>query len=256
MSNERRSVTLGRLPLADVSRARSRSTAPTIRRVQRRTVTILVSTITAIGVLAGCDTGDGKQLQPYDPGDYPTQTVASTVEDSFGTAATFDVDSGAGASSASPAAIVEPFSVVAPWQDGGEIDPRFTCDGLDVAPAISWGSVPAGTVEVAIAFVDDSAVSDGQPFVHWVMGGLDPAEIALTEGDAPPGALQALNFFGDVDYGGPCPPPGEEPHLYRLTAYALNQQLELADGDTAVEFLDTIAKLTIASSDVTGFYQR
>ncbi len=217
---------------------------------------MLVSTITAVAVLAGCDTGDGKQLQRYDPADYPIQTVASTVADAVGTAPTFGVDPGAETSSVPTAATVEPFSMVAPWQDGGDIEPRFTCDGLDVAPAVSWGGVPGGTVEVAIALVDDSAVSDGQPFVHWVIGGLDPAEIALTEGDAPPGTLQALNFFGDVDYGGPCPPPGEEPHLYRLTAYALNQQLELADGDTAVEFLDTIAKLTIASTDVTGFYQR
>ena len=224
--------------------------------MQRRTVTILVSAITGAAVLAGCDTGDGKQLQPYDPADYPSQTVASTVEDAFGTAPTFGVGEDAVASSVSPAATIEPFSVVAPWMDGGEIDSRFTCDGLDVAPAISWGAVPAGTVEVALTLVDDSAVSDGQPFVHWVIGGLDPAEIALTEGDAPLGALQALNFFGDVAYGGPCPPPGEEPHLYRLTAYALNQQLELADGDTATEFLDTIATLTIASTDVTGFYQR
>jgi Raf kinase inhibitor-like YbhB/YbcL family protein len=125
-----------------------------------------------------------------------------------------------------------------------------------VAPAISWGAVPAGTAEIAVALVDDSAVSDGRPFVHWVIGGLDPGEIAVVEGDVPPGALQALNFFGDVGYGGPCPPPGDDPHLYRLTAYALNQQLELADGDPATEFLDIIATLTIASTDVTGFYQR
>ena len=145
---------------------------------------------------------------------------------------------------------------MAPWLDGATIDPRHTCDGEDVAPAVSWGGAPPGTAEIAIAMVDDSAVSDGQPFVHWVIGGIDPAEIALVEGDVPPGAIQALNFFGDVGYGGPCPPPGDEPHLYRLTAYALNQQLELADGDTATEFLATIATISIASSDVTGLYQR
>ena len=78
----------------------------------------------------------------------------------------------------------------------------------------------------------------------------------MVEGDVPPGAVQALNFFGDVGYGGPCPPPGDEPHLYRLTAYALNQQIELADGDGATEFLDIIATVAVASMDVTGFYQR
>lgn len=215
-----------------------------------------MSTITAVGVLAGCDTGDGKQLQPYDPADYPTQTVTSTVDDVVGTGAALDVDPDQGAASVLPPADVEPFSLVAPWTDGGEIDARFTCDGLDVAPAVSWGAVPDGTVEVALTLVDDSAVSDGQPFVHWVVAGLDPRELALTEADTPVGALQGLNFFGDVGYGGPCPPPGDEPHLYRLTAYALNQQLELADGVPAIEFLDTIATFTVASTDVTGFYQR
>jgi Raf kinase inhibitor-like YbhB/YbcL family protein len=223
--------------------------------VNGRTGTISIAAA-AVLLLVACDTGDGKQLQPYDPADYPSQTVAPTVEEQF------DVDPSAGfpldpnGDAGSPDGTSEPFDLAAPWVDGGDIDPRYTCDGLDVAPAISWGAVPAGTAEIAVALVDDSAVSDGRPFVHWVIGGLDPAEIAVVEGDVPPGALQALNFFGDVGYGGPCPPPGDDPHLYRLTAYALNQQLELADGDAATEFLDIIATLTIASTDVTGFYQR
>jgi len=228
----------------------------------------------ALALLVGCDTGDGKQLKPYDPADYPSQTVPPTVEDEFDIDPTTDFDSGGldggvdsggldgGVDSvlvgdaATPDGTTEPFNLAAPWLDGGDIDPRHTCDGLNVSPALSWGAVPAGTVEIALAMVDDSAVSNGQPFVHWVIGGLDPAEIALAEGDVPLGTPQALNFFGDVGYGGPCPPPGDEPHLYRLTAYALNQQLELADGDLATEFLDTIATLTVASTDVTGFSQR
>ena len=201
----------------------------------------------AVLVMAGCDTGDGKQLQPYDPADYPSQTVATTLAPTV--SGELDLDPG-------PAGTVESLQLAAPWLDGGDIDPRHTCDGLDVSPAVSWGAVPAGTVEIALALVDDSAVSEGQPFVHWVIGGLDPAEIALVEGDVPPGALQALNFFGDVGYGGPCPPPGDDAHQYRLTAYALNQQLELADGTPATEFLETMATITIASTDVTGFSQR
>jgi Raf kinase inhibitor-like YbhB/YbcL family protein len=223
--------------------------------VNGRTGTICIAAAAAL-VLAACDTGDGKQLQPYDPSDYPTPTVSPTVEDGFDVVPSTDVAVEPSAVVSSPDGSVEAFALAAPWVDGGDVDPRYTCDGLDVAPALSWGAVPAGTVEIAVALVDDSAVSDGQPFVHWVIGGLDPAEIAVVEGDVPPGALQALNFFGDVGYRGPCPPPGGEAHLYRLTAYALNQQLELADGDAATEFLNTIATLMIASTDVTGYYQR
>lgn len=229
--------------------------APSLRRVTRRTATICFVALGAL-VLAACDTGDGKQLKPYDPADYPSQTVATTVPGDTAAELVVPTDDVPSSLDGELAAGAEPFNLAAPWLDGGDIDPRYTCDGGNLAPALAWGAVPAGTVEIAIALVDDSAVSDGQPFVHWVIAGLDPTEIALAEGDVPPGALQALNFFGDVGYGGPCPPPGDEAHLYRLTAYALNQQLELADGDPATEFLDVIATLTVASTDVTGFYRR
>ena len=213
--------------------------------------------ICALAVIAaGCDTGDGKELKPYDPADYPPPVVETTVaEDTIaeGFGSELVVDPTADTDVEVPD---EPFTLAAPWLDGGDIDPRHTCDGTNVSPALSWGAVPEGTVEIAISLVDDSAVSEGQPFVHWVIGGLDPSEIAVVEGDVPETAVQALNFFGDVGYGGPCPPVGDEPHLYRLTAYALNQRLELADGVPAAEFLDVIATLTVASVDVTGFYQR
>jgi Raf kinase inhibitor-like YbhB/YbcL family protein len=205
------------------------------------TCTSLIGALALIATLAGCDTDDGKQLKAYDLADYPSQAIPPTtlVADEF---------------------IIDPsnegFTVLAPWADGTAIDPRYTCDGANISPAIGWSAVPAGTVDVALVMVDDSAVSDGQPFVHWVIGGLDPTDVAVVDGDIPPGALQALNFFGDVGYGGPCPPPGAEPHLYRLTVYALGQQLELTNGDLATEFLDIIATTALASTDVTGFYQR
>jgi Raf kinase inhibitor-like YbhB/YbcL family protein len=206
-------------------------------------------------VLASCDTDDGKTLRDFDPADYPAPTPTTEV------AGTEVVGNGAEGGVTLPPgpeveAAIELFTLTAPWAQGGPIDPDQTCDGLDVAPALSWGGVPDGTVEIVIALVDDSAVSEGEPFVHWVIGGLDPDEIALAEGDVPDGAVQALNFFGDVGYGGPCPPPGDEAHVYRLTAYALNSSSQVADGTRATEFLTAIAPLTLRSTDLSGTYQR
>jgi Raf kinase inhibitor-like YbhB/YbcL family protein len=207
-------------------------------------------------IAVGCDTGDGKQLRPYDPADYPAPAPTTEVGDSIGPVENFDDAVNSFPPADVDAVTPESFTLTAPWLDGGAIDARYTCDDLDVAPSLSWGGVPDGTVEIAITMVDDSAVSDGQPFVHWVVAGLDPNEIALVEGDLPDGAAQALNYFGDVDYGGPCPPPGDDPHLYRLTAYALNTPLQLADGTLANEFLEAIAQATIGSTDLNGTYQR
>ncbi len=224
-----------------------------------RTATLGVATaLFALGA-AACDTGDGKQLQPYDPADYPPPVDTSDVSTSF------EIDVGQFSAPAPgpelalslpPADAVEAFTISAPWADGQPIDTRHTCDGLDVAPAVSWGAVPEGTAEIAIALVDDSSVSNGRPFVHWVIAGLDPAEIALVEGDVPPDAIQALNFFGNVGYDGPCPPPGDDAHQYRLTAYALNTELGAADGTLATELLDSIAAVTIGSADLITTYQR
>jgi Raf kinase inhibitor-like YbhB/YbcL family protein len=228
--------------------------------------TALATVLTIVVVLSSCDTGDGKQLQPFDPADYPQAaptTLDAAVDTAFDTAFDAGLDAGTvlGGDDNASASLPEPagagaFSLIGPWGPGETIDPRHTCDGENVAPALSWGGVPDGTVEIAIAMFDDSAVSDGQPFVHWVIGGLDPGEIALGEADVPDGAVQALNFFGDVGYGGPCPSPGAAPHLYRLTAYALNTRLERADGTLATEFLDAIAIATLRSTDLSGFYQR
>jgi Raf kinase inhibitor-like YbhB/YbcL family protein len=208
-------------------------------------------------VLGACDTGDGTDLQPFDPADYPapvestTPSVDTTAEPAFATLP--GPDATGTAADATPA---DQFAVTASWDEGEALDVRHTCDGDDISPAVRWDGVPDGTVEIALALVDDSTVSEGQPFVHWVVAGIDPADGAVPEGQVPEGAPQALNFFGDIGYGGPCPPPGDEPHRYRLTAYALNSRLDRADGSLATEFLEDIAGVTVGSADLTGTYVR
>jgi Raf kinase inhibitor-like YbhB/YbcL family protein len=238
-------------------------------RTATRRCLLAVGAVLGLLALTGCDTGDGKTLQDFDPADYPDPTPSTQIEGTeggssvvIGTGFEGAVDEGflsttvAGAPATATPGSIELFTLTAPWVQGGPIDPDQTCDGLDVAPALSWGGVPSGTAEIVIALVDDSAVSNGEPFVHWVIGGLNPDEIAVAEGDLPEGAVQALNFFGDVGYGGPCPPPGDEAHVYRLTAYALNSPSQVADGTRATEFLTAIAPLTLRSTDLSGTYQR
>lgn len=213
--------------------------------------------IASILLLAACDTGDGKQLRPVDPAD----TTSSTVPlDSIGAGdATLPAASDGAGDATTPLPTTpdtRTFEVIAPWLDGAEIDSRYACDGLDTAPAVSWGSPPAGTEELAVAMVDESAISDDVPFVHWVIAGILPSEVTLIEGDLPAGAVQAINFFGDVGYSGPCPPLGEDPHEYKITVYALNQPLGLADRTPATEFLDVIETFAIGSTDLTGTFQR
>jgi len=214
----------------------------------------LFGLVASVGLLAACDAGDGKELRPVDP----AATTSSTVplESVGGSTATLPSVSYAVNSSLPTNAAPAIFEISAPWLDGAPIDSRFACDGLDIAPAVSWGTAPPGTVEIAIVMVDESAVSNGIPFVHWVIAGIQPDEITLIEGDVPEGAVQAINFFGDVGYGGPCPPIDDPAHNYKLTVYALNQPLELADRTPATEFLDAIENVAIGSTDLSGTFER
>jgi len=142
-------------------------------------------------------------------------------------------------------------TVLAPWRDGSAIDTRFTCDGLNVAPPLSWSAAPAGTVEIAITLAD----IDAPGYTHWVIAGIPATMIALNEDTVPLGAYEAVNGNGDLGYTGPCPPAGTS-HTYVITVHSLDATTELGDGATGAEVITAISNVEIASAEVTGTYAR
>jgi hypothetical protein len=168
------------------------------------------------------------------------------------TAAPATVPPGEGAFVTAPSTTTLPasFQLVAAWPNGAAIPARHTCDGPDVAPALSWTTVPIDAVELAVTMVDLDA-----SFVHWVMFGISPTRTGLAEDEVPPGAIEWPNDFGDVGYGGPCPPGGDT-HTYLYTVHALNQQVEVADDAAATEVVDLLNQTSILQSSVSGTYAR
>jgi Raf kinase inhibitor-like YbhB/YbcL family protein len=157
-----------------------------------------------------------------------------------------------GAASASTGAVAAaPFTLAAPWDNGGAIDARFTCDGEDVSPLLAWTAPPAGTVELALLVSDDDA--DG--FVHWAAVGIAPAAGEVAEGGPIAGAIEGVNDFGQPGWGGPCPPAGET-HTYRLALYALDQQTELPDGFSGTDLRAVAGPAALAITEMTGTYTR
>lgn len=147
---------------------------------------------------------------------------------------------------------VEPTDfVTAPWADGAAIDERFSCEGLNVAPALSWTAAPLGTAEIAITLED----LDAPTFVHWVIAGISPDTLSIDEAEVPIGAYQATNGVGDIGYTGPCPPAGSE-HLYLVTVHYLGVPSGLTDGVAGDELYATIATAEVATAEVTGTFSR
>ncbi len=202
----------------------------------------MVALAASIVVLAACDTGDGKELRP------PTQPAPTTTVAPDPTVEELDE---LGAIDTLPAEPVTGFQVVTPWAPLAPIDPRYSCDGDDVSPSISWSVPPDGTVELAVVLRD----LDADGLVHWLVTGIDPSFGAIPEGAIPGSAVVRTNSFGVAGWSGPCPPAGEE-HEYFLTVYALNRTLEAADDTPADEVVDLLERLAIAAADRSGTFAR
>ena len=143
------------------------------------------------------------------------------------------------------------------FRDGSSIPKRFTCDGSDVSPALSWGDPPAGTRSLAI-IADDPDAPAGT-WVHWVLYDLPADTRKLPEGVAkdrelPNGALQGRNDFGKIGYNGPCPPRGSE-HRYFFKLYALDSRTGLKAGATKSELERTMKGHILSQAQLVGKFQ-
>ena len=110
---------------------------------------------------------------------------------------------------------------------GQPIPKKYTCEGGDASPPLSWASVPAGTKSLALIVDDPDAPDPDAPrmtWVHWVVYNIPASASGFAEGVSsgglPPGAVEGPNDFGRVRYGGPCPPVGTHRYFHKL--YALD----------------------------------
>jgi len=141
---------------------------------------------------------------------------------------------------------------------GGSIPKKFTCDGPDVSPALTWTAPPAGTQSFALV-MDDPDAPVGT-WVHWVLYDLPAAARELAENvpkseELAGGARQGRNDFRKTGYGGPCPPPGP-PHRYFFKLYALDAKLNLKAGATKADVEKAMKGRILAQAELVGRYGR
>lgn len=146
----------------------------------------------------------------------------------------------------------------ASFSSGGTIPKKFTCDGPDISPQLSWKQVPARTETFAL-IVDDPDAPAGT-WVHWLLYNLPATTKELAEGvekqeQLSSGALQGRNDFRKIGYGGPCPPPGT-PHRYNFKLYALDTKLNLKPGATKPELEGAMKGHILGETELIGRYGR
>lgn len=142
-------------------------------------------------------------------------------------------------------------TMTAPFTVDAPIPQKYTCDGQNVSPALTWAGLPEGTVEVAIQVIDLEA----EDYTHWVITGLNPQAGGIKEGEVPVGALQAKNSAGKTGYTGPCPPKGST-HNYLFEVDALDSHVSLPNGTDADTMLQAVGSATIQSASTSGTVTR
>jgi len=149
------------------------------------------------------------------------------------------------------------------FSDGRAIPRRYTEDGVDLSPALSWSGPPDGSTRELALIVDDPDAPRAELWVHWVMYKI-PAEVrALTERlpaasnlEIPPAARQGKNSWRTDGYRGPAPPEGHGTHHYHFHLYALDAPLRAAQGLDKAGLLEAMRGHILAEAELVGTYER
>lgn len=140
---------------------------------------------------------------------------------------------------------------------GQAIPSRYSCDGEDLSPPLSWTGVPP-TTETFALIMDDPDAPKGT-WIHWVLYNIPAKQVGLPEGQPreatlPDGSIQGGNSWSRLGYGGPCPPSGT--HRYYFKLYALDVKVTLPPGATKDQLLAAMKGHIVAETSLMGTYHR
>jgi len=108
------------------------------------------------------------------------------------------------------------------FENGAAIPRRFTGEGEDLSPPLSWGDAPAGTKSFALVCDDPDAPAG--TWHHWSVYDIPGDRTGLEEGIGPDkrGMRQGVNDSRTVGWSGPYPPSGHGRHRYHFRLLALS----------------------------------
>ena len=131
---------------------------------------------------------------------------------------------------------------------------RLSRMGGNLSPPLQWSGIPEDVEELVLLCEDPDA--GPEPFLHWLVTGIDPNVGGMPEGQVPAGGQEWPNDFGFTGWGGPQPAPGDEPHRYFFRLYAVRQPLDLPARPQPADVHGALAGPEQASGNLVGMFAR
>ncbi len=139
----------------------------------------------------------------------------------------------------------------------------FGCTGKNISPSLKWGGAPKNAKSFALTIYDPDAPT-GSGWWHWIIFNIpaNATELKTDAGNpqksiAPAGSVQSMTDYGKPGFGGACPPPGDKPHRYVFTLFALDvPRLDLDEkaGPALVGYM--LNQHAIAKAGLISYYGR
>jgi len=138
------------------------------------------------------------------------------------------------------------------FENNSEIPSKYTCNGENINPALIIADVPKNTESLALIVDDPDAPT--RTWLHWSVWNINPGIKEIGEGSTPKGAVEGKTDFGNVGYGGPCPPSGTHRYFFKL--YALNKKLDLQTGAELKRLIESMKEHIIERAELVGLYSQ
>lgn len=152
-----------------------------------------------------------------------------------------------------------PLKIESPaFSNGTDIPARYTVQGDDISPPLSWSNVPSSAASLVLIVDDPDAPDPASPtrdWIHWVLYNIPASVKELPAGvkELPPGTQEGLNDWMQKGYRGPHPPIGRHRYFFRL--YALDDKLHFSKVPTKAEVEKEMFSHILSKASFMGTYQ-
>jgi len=134
-------------------------------------------------------------------------------------------------------------------KEGEYIQDKFTPQGSDIIPSLSWRNVPDKTKSFAFC-VEDPDAPNGT-FYHWLIINISSDKTFIDNNNIPGKEIE--NSWGQTKYKGPSP-PGKNSHRYFFKLFALS--VDKINAHDISSFLKEVEKNKIDESSLMVKYKR